>query len=389
MTTGLTAPRWDRDYHYSTADRVFYDGDVWTATRANVNNKPGRAVDAKDKAWAQVHLTPYEQALNKADQTAKAKRYERELHAGIAESRRDPPPSAPDGLKVTLSSIGGLTVDKQGRSLLPQAFVFQCGPLEQYTVAHNFNMGTYDTIDDDQFARRGSRQLDTWQFDSLAMYLGSTNDGKHYLPGWVPYPTKMPGGQQYRRPEWYVEQLRTLFDAGAPFRYVCAFKDSTTIHRTFALLTAFNEDYRHGEGDTIYLSAVSFMEWRDPRGSTARHHHQQSARLPARVYFKESVEIKGGPFIAWDDQVGQVGTDDVYKRPVTLCDLAHFYYHDPGEWRTIAQANKFHGGSGNAPIYQTWGPKGSKKPTGWFLTVPQKPPRKPAEQKVTKQRSHR
>lgn len=382
-----SAARWDKTITYHLADEVFYDGDTWTATRTNVNNKPGVAVDAKNKAWAKVHLTPYEQALQQADQTKQAKQYQRERHAGFLESYNDPPPPPPDGLKVTLSSIGGLTQDKQGRALLPQAFVFQCGPLEQYTVAHEFNMGTYDTIDDDQFARRGSRQLDTWQFDTLAMYLGSTKDGKHYLPGWVPYPTPMPGGQQYRRPEWYVEQLRSLFDAGAPFRYACAFKNSTTIHRTFALLTAFNEDYRHGEGDTIYLSAVSFMQWRDPRGSSPKH-HKQSLRLPARVHFKVNNEVNNGPFLAWDDEIGQVGSTNPHQ-PTTLSDLAHFYYHDPGEWRAIAKANKLHGGSGSAPIYQTWGPKTSKKPTGWFLIVPKKPTSKPAEQKVTKQRSHR
>ena len=271
------------------------------------------AVDAKNKAWAKVHLTPYEQALQQADQTKQAKQYQRERHAGFLESYNDPPPPPPDGLKVTLSSIGGLTQDKQGRALLPKPFVFQCGPLEQYTVAHEFNMGTYDTIDDDQFARRGSRQLDTWQFDTLAMYLGATKDGKHYLPGWVPYPTPMPGGQQYRRPEWYVEQLRSLFDAGAPFRYACAFKHSTTIHRTFALLTAFNEDYRHGEGDAIYLSAVSFMQWRDPRGSSTQHQSRAAAASPR--HFKVNNEVNNGPFLAWDDRSDRSGRPTRTSRP--------------------------------------------------------------------------
>jgi hypothetical protein len=368
-------PAWSASPTYPVGAYVFNAGQVWQATNSNQNNPPG-------DPWAPIQLTPYEKALAKADDTAKAKRYERELRAGLADSKHDPPPAPPDGVKVTLSAIGGgLTVDKEGRALLPQAFVFQCGPLEQYTLSHNFNMGTYDTIDDDQFARRGSRQLDTWSFDTLAMYLGTTKDGKHYLPGWVPYPTKMPGGQQYRRPEWYVEQLRTLFEAGAPFRYVAAFKDSTTIHSTYALLTAFNEDYRHGEGDAIYLSAVSFMEWRDPRGS--RVPKQTVLRLPGRVYFKANNLVENGPFLAWDDQIGQIGPRD---KPCSLSDLAHFYYHDPGEWRTIAKANDLHGGSGNAAIYQTWGPKGSRKPTGWFLIVPKQPPKKPAVRSVTKRR---
>jgi hypothetical protein len=371
-------PAWSASPTYQVNAYVFNAGQVWQATASNQNNPPG-------DPWTLVQLTPYEKALQKADDTEKAERYKRELHAGLAESRHDPPPAPPDGVKVTLSAIGGgLTVDKSGRALLPQAFVFQCGPLEQYTVAHTFNMGTYDTVDDDQFARRGSRQLDTWQFDTLAMYLGATKDGRHYLPGWVPYPTKEPGAQQYHRPEWYVDQLRALFDAGAPFLYVAAFKGSSTIHRTYALLTAFNEDYRHGEGDAIYLSAVSFMQWRDPRGTGSPQ--QRHSRVPARVHFRKNNLVKNGPMLAWDDKVGQVGSKDPH-RATTLCDLARFYYHDPGEWRTIAKANNFTGGSGNISIYDRWSPKASRsQPLGWFVNVPKEPEKKPAERKVTKQK---
>jgi hypothetical protein len=375
----MSAPRWEKTYSYHTADRVFYDDEVWTATKPSKGVKPGHG--GGTASWARVQLTAYEEALHKADRSAKAKRYERELHAGIVESRHDPPPPPADGLKVTLTGIGnGLTVDKNGRALLESPFVFQCGPLEQYTVAHTFNMGTYDTVDDDQFARRGSRQLDTWQFDSLAMYLGATKDSRHYLPGWVPYPTKEPGGQQYQRPEWYVSQLRSLFDAGAPFRYVCAFKGSTTIHRTYALLTAFNEDYRHGEGDTIYLSAVSFMEWRDPRGTPPR----RGARLPAHIRFRET----GGRYLGYDIKTNRLVKTRSTSGGTTFNDLARDFYGDVGEWRTIAKANKCHGGSGSLPIFEHWFPNrlARGKPNVTVVVPAKSGVSKPEDRKTAKKR---
>ena len=204
-----------------------------------------------------------------------------------------------DGLKITLSKIGGgLTVNKQGRPLLTKPFVFQCPPLEEFQIAHSQNFGTYDTIDDDQFIRRGSRQLDTWQYDTLMMYLGANAQG-HYGPSWVPYPTKEPGGTQYYSPEWYRGQLWDLHDAGAPFRFVAAFHQSTTIRRAYAVLTGFSEVYKHGEGDAIYLAGVTFSEWRDPGDATAPK-KRGSTKLPAHVKF----QITGAVYLAYDANTG-------------------------------------------------------------------------------------
>jgi hypothetical protein len=322
----------------------------------------------------------YFNQITKGKKSSAAKRYEREVKEGKKLSRRDPPPAPADGLKVILTGIGnGLTVDQNGRALLPQAFVFQCSPLEQYTLAHTFNFGTYDTVDDDQFARRGSRQLSTWQFDTMVMYLGATAHDKHYLPGWVPYPIKEPGGQQMQRPEWYVDQLRNLFVAGAPFRYVATFKGSTTIHRTYAVLTAFNEDYRHGEGDAIYLSAVSFMEWRDPRGTPPRH----GARLPAHIRFRET----GGRYLAYDVKTNRMVKTRSKTNGTTFMDLARDFYGDAGDWRTIAKANKCHGGSGSLPIFKQWFPhrlaRGKPNVT---VVVPTSPSRKPAERRTAQKK---
>lgn len=271
-----------------------------------------------------------------------------------------------DGLKVTISGIGsGLTVDKNGRKLLPVPFIFQCSPLEEFAIAHTFNMGTYDTIDNDQFLRRGSRQLDTWSFDTLAMYLGVVPQTHHvshhkgprkpvrhapnrtHAPSWVPYPTREPQGLQFRRPEWYRDQLVALHNAGAPFRFVASFQDSTTIRRVYAVLTAFNEVYKHGEGDSIYFQSVTFSEWRDPRGgSPSRGTH----RLPAHVKFRQV----GSEYIAYDS----VSNRNIpHAHPAsTLADLARFYYGDPGKWRQIAHANHLTGGSSTSFIFHHWYP---------------------------------
>ena len=273
-------------------------------------------------------------------------------------------PPTSDGLKITLSAIGnGLTVNKKGRPLLPRPFVFQCPPLEEFQIAHTFNFGTYDTIDNDQFVRRGSRQLDTWSFDTLVMYLGRDIHG-HHGPSWVPFPTHQPHtDHQFYRPEWYRGQLIDLLAAGSPFRFVAAFQKSTTIRRAYAVLTAFNEVYKHGEGDAIYLSGVSFTEWRDPGDATKKK--GKHAKLPAHVFFRHT----GGRYVAYEKNTrhriptrGGTGS--------TLSDLARWFYGDGTKWRQIARANHLKGGSGNTPILKHWRPHKLKHPERVVLIVP-------------------
>ena len=277
---------------------------------------------------------------------------------------------ATDGLKVTLSALGnGLTVNKQGRALLPKPFVFQCPPLEEFQIAHTQSFGTYDTIDDDQYSRHGSRQLDTWQFDTLAMYLGEDVQG-HYAPQWVPYPTPEPTGNQYYPPEWYRQQLWDLHNAGAPFRFVAAFRLSTTIRRAYAVLTGFNEVYKHGEGDTIYFSSVAFSEWRDP-GDATQPKKRGSTKLPAHVRFR----FTAGRYVAYEINGGR----NVPTRGgagTTLSDLARYFYGDGTKWRLIAKANHLKGGDGKTQIFKHWYPhrlaRGKPNVT---MVIPKEPPK--------------
>lgn len=275
-----------------------------------------------------------------------------------------------DGLKITLSGMGGgMTTDKNGKPLLPVPFVFQCPPLEEYQIQRQFNFGTYDTVDDDQYSRRGSRQLASWQFDTLFMYLGLDDVG-NYAPHWVPYPTREEGSSQYQRPEWYIERIRDLFVAGSPFRYVAAFKNSTTIHRAYAVLTAFTEVYKHGEGDAIYLSGASFMEWRDPRGKT----QPMPNSLPAKVRFRDPRKQVNHRYVAFDIRTGRTITTKSKTRGTTFADLARFYYGNGGQWRVIAKANNCKGGNGDLPVFTRWFKNRLSKgvPTV-TLSIPQKP----------------
>jgi hypothetical protein len=257
------------------------------------------------------------------------------------------PPHA-DGLKITLSGIGnGLTVNKQGRPLLQPPFVFQCPPLEQFEIVHSQNFGTYDTIDDDQFNRRGSRQLDTWVFDTLVMYLGEDDVG-HHAPSWVPFPTpERAKGKAIHPPEWYRTQLVDLLNAGSPFRFVAAFSGSSLVRRTFAVLTGFSEVYKHGEGDAIYFAGVSFSEWRDP-GNASK---VKLKKVPGQVRFR----ITGGQYMAYEANTKH-SIPARGKQGSTLSDLARWYYGDASKWRLIAKANNLKGGSGTTPIFTHWYP---------------------------------
>jgi hypothetical protein len=267
--------------------------------------------------------------------------------------------------------------------------VLQCGANENYTITRTFNSGVYDTIDDDQFARRGSRQLNQWTFDTLFLYLGADAQGNP-SPNWVPFPRKeaKPGplpmvggigggypstGVQYERPEWYVGQLRDIFVAGSPFKYVASFPDGSIIQDTHATILSFNEEYRHGEADAIWFTAFTFQEWRDPRGKTQLPKPKWPAHCKCRVgepykrflYYDVTTPHK---YIPTKGKVaaGQPGT--------TLHDLAKHFYGNAALWKTIAKANKLKGGTGDTPIHRKWYPKKIHNgvPTE-TITIPKKP----------------
>lgn len=249
---------------------------------------------------------------------------------------------------ITLTAMPGLTVDVHGRALLEVPFVFQCPPLDSHRVQHAFTFGNYDTIEDGQFTRRGSRQLDTWQFDTLAMYLGNadptTEDSNSQKPSWVPFPTM--DGPNYQPPQWYVDQLKLVHDAGAPFRYRAAFLNAPegTVHRTPAILTGFAENHRGGEGDAIYMEAVTFSEWRNPSVTSNGAPVRSPKQLPSSVTLRRNdLGTTTGAYTSAGQRVPASGN-------VTLGALAKYFYGDPSIWRVIATANGIKSPTANSAL---------------------------------------
>lgn len=294
-----------------------------------------------------------------------------------------------EGMNITLSALpGGITVDLKGRKLLAQDFVFQCGPMEEFKVTHAFSSPNYDTIMDGQFTRSGGRQLKVWQFDTLAMEIGvHSSDPSRSAPGWVPfvkfdYGPPLAGGGINRvpvPPEWYLQQIVTIADAGCPFRFTAHMpgKPGGTFHQTSAsfepvlsvpaVLLSFDEGRKAGEGDAIYLTGVSFQEWRDPRvsqrglGSTkpkAKKHGSPSDTPPTSVkLYPNGVCVTHlGKEIPIPPEKNTITTGPTSvvpsfgPRDCTLADLARHFYHNPADWRVIAKANGLTQGGANMPL---------------------------------------
>ena len=186
-----------------------------------------------------------------------------------------------DGLKIELSAMpNGLTVTPDGRKLLSTPFVFQCSPLEEFRISHTFNFGTYDTITKGQRSRWGSRQLDVWQFDTLALYLDPWQ-GKVF-PEWVPYPNAILTAH-IGTPMWYRLQLWDLLNAGCPMRFRAWMPgDEGAVRLAYATLTAFTESYKAGRDrrDLLHGRVVPGVAGphRQPDRSEVEHGSQAEER---------------------------------------------------------------------------------------------------------------
>jgi hypothetical protein len=276
-----------------------------------------------------------------------------------------------DGLLIQLSPHPqGLTVDANGRQLLgatQYGYVFQCPPMDAFTIQHQYNFTNYDTILDGQFSRWGSRQLATWQFDTLVMYLGSydpapianrsrlrrSSKARGPNPSWVPFPDPTNPHQgtlpppKYT-PDWYRNQLWALHDSGAPFTFFAKFNgtDIGATLLTWATLTAFTESYKAGEGDAIYFTGVTFQEWRDPTINKQGLGQPKRANLPTTVELRRVLPknpLSYGCFTPNGRRVPESGEP-------TLAQLAKHFYGSSEFWKVIARANSVRGGGPNTPL---------------------------------------
>jgi hypothetical protein len=246
--------------------------------------------------------------------------------------------------------------------------VFQCPPMEEFKIARQFTFTDYDTVTGMQFSRRGSLQLRTWEFDTLIMEIGASEDAFRYTPGWVPYPQFSSPGRPVA-PAWFLQQIETLHNSGAPFRFAAAFPNaqssvaessrSLTVLYTSAVLTAYTEGHRAGEGDAVYLEGVQFTEWRDPyiqqralrSGNGKTQWRNSAAGLPATVTLRRDGSVLTARHQRLPPSNATTGGSGTPDTPAaTLSQLSTFFYHTPEFWRLIADANHLRNIGPNTPL---------------------------------------
>lgn len=322
------------------------------------------------------------------------------------------------GMKLTLKPYKDLTVGESGKKLIVQrdGFVFQCPPLEQFDVTRAFTTTNYDTIDNVQYSTIVSKSLKVFTFDTLIMELGvktapnwhhhkkhhgppdlllpnppKSSPGhetvkdpfappkhkqKHpveanrpHAPAWVPYPAfNSPGSNNPVNPEWYVSQLDKLVNSCAPFKFTAAWPNIlkpglrthssqlTPVLSCIAQLLSFDEVYKAGEGDAIYLSSVTFSEWRDP--------------LQSQRGLGKGGGAKGLPTSVVLHSDGSVTHAGYRQKNATLNDLAKHFYHNHKDWKFIAQQNKIHGISQNEKVIKASKYKHLKKKQTAKINIP-------------------
>lgn len=209
----------------------------------------------------------------------------------------------PEGLHVMLRRIEGVT----RAGVLPQPYLFQVPPLEEFEWLGGFNFDDYVTEDGPRSGRQ-KRVLKTLTFQS--MYVA---DQASYTlirkDGWVPDPTRM------------AKQLEKLSDMGEPVRLTAFVPDGGTVPEIDwpATIRSLSVKIVSGETDTRYFT-VGFSEYRLPPGTTLQGRGTVPklgrAGLPATVRLSTLRQ----------------GQD-------TLFVLAKVYYGDPSLWRLIAKQN--------------------------------------------------
>jgi hypothetical protein len=290
-----------------------------------------------------------------------------------------------DGLQITLSAIKGLTVDPStGTQLLTSPLVLQCPPMEEFAVTRQFTTGNYDTITGTSYTRRGSKQLRVWQFDTLAMRMGvvqgtivatpgvanpnapipagsgaasSIPGNARLAPGWIPFPM-VDGSGVPLDPSWYAQQIGTLHDSGAPFKFVGAYTGvARPLIHCYANILQYNESYEAGEDDAIYFKGLSFSEWRDPnQPQTGLGTPKGQKGLPTSVEldltFANGVPNSGLCKTTAGVVIGPNPSLYGTFAQTTPVDLAQFFYGEASDWRLIVNANNLTGGAGNTPLYK-------------------------------------
>lgn len=255
------------------------------------------------------------------------------------------------GLRVHLSSVPGIT---EG-GLLTTPFVFQCPPMDEFSVDYSFSHADYDTATAGQFSRPGGLQLRTTSFDTLFVDFASFAITEDFPPI-----------------EDMTADLIELCETGSPFLLTVAhqlppggFSNwGLTLAgpelQMYATLRTVRVTERAGEGDARY-SNVSFVEYRDPVVATFRLGKQ--VKRPGGKTFPRGVTM--GP-----DGKGVTDKGFLLQDVLTLSSLARSFYGKAEGAKWIAAANGLTDWGSNTPLIQhvRFGP--NNRPIGGKLTIP-------------------
>lgn len=227
-----------------------------------------------------------------------------------------------DGLRVFLEPIPG----QSARGILDTAgLLFQCPPLDEFSVDYAHSHTDYETLDN-QHSKKGVPQLRTASFSTLVVDYGLyvVNDDAPEI-------------------EVVTDTLLKLTEAGDPFLLTVAHALPPRGYANWSLTLAGPElqmpatlrtlkvTEKAGEGDARYLD-VAFSEYRDPVQSRSalgkRRAGGRSFPTTARLFADGTCRDEAGNAIGAPPQ-----------RPVTLYELARYFYGDSGAAADIQRAN--------------------------------------------------
>lgn len=236
------------------------------------------------------------------------------------------------GLRVTLVPEPGLTP----KGLLDPPFRFQVPPLEEFTIQRTYEHSEWTTIRGNTHSRPGALALATVQFQSLFV---------DWDPTWAVVHMNRPN------PLALVDQLTDLQLHGRPFRLVVGspamwgFRPHLNM---LATLRTLGSTEKAGEPDTQYAD-VQFSEYREPRRVSRRKLGSKRGD-PAPIRGRAKPKLPAVVEV-WPDGQAQVpGRTWVDTQPVTLHELAKWFYSAAGLWTLIARANGLTGVTGSQSL---------------------------------------
>jgi hypothetical protein len=220
------------------------------------------------------------------------------------------------GLRLKFERIGGLTE----RTLLRQAFHFQCPPLDAFARSLAFSHTDYETLGGYQHSTPGAMQLRSFQFNTVAVDWGAPWNLWNKLPINTPLNVEeFTMGVGVPTPLEIARELEALLQSGTPF-YLSAHSpllwhlSELPQGRLPVTMRALEVEERAGEVDARYFN-INLVEFRRPIISQ-RGKGVVSKKVPVTLFVRNLPDSR----------------NTIYK-------LAKWYYGSSAKWRVISKAN--------------------------------------------------